>query len=210
MLWPSETEFPLNTHSRTKPVFALSTYSRFFSQQLGFWTVYRHGTTASIPQMGESSLAGGAHPALPDYPGYSLVGLNQKGASGLEGLKTLSPMKTPRTAAAPTDCRELPWLLPDLGFRKVAADFSGGNPFQRWRGVVDRQSRSDGSGSQPAFRGDQPLRRRIPGGGGHACQFAAHFGDQRLLAIHRENISSSLNFKPDSLASAHLSARVSL
>ncbi len=52
-------------------------------------------------------------------------GIEQKGVSGSEGLKTLSPMKTPRTAAAPTDCRELPWLLPDFGSRKVAADFSG-------------------------------------------------------------------------------------
>ena len=38
-------------------------------------------------------------------------------------------MKTPRTAAATTDCRELPWLLPDLGSRKVAANFFRGEPF---------------------------------------------------------------------------------
>ena len=42
------------------------------------------------------------------YPGYFIVGLNKEAVSGSEGMKTLSPMKTPLTAAATTDCRELP------------------------------------------------------------------------------------------------------
>ncbi len=78
-----------------------------------------------------------------NQPGYFLVGLNQKGVSGSEGLKTLSPMKTPRTAAAPTDCRELPWLLPDLGSRKVAADFSGGTLSSAGGVLLWRQADAD-------------------------------------------------------------------
>ena len=38
----------------------------------------------------------------------------------------LSPMKTPSTAASPTDCNHQPLLFPDLGPRQVVADFSGG------------------------------------------------------------------------------------
>ena len=35
-------------------------------------------------------------------------------------------MQTPSTSACPTDCRSNPLLFPDLGPRKVVADFSGG------------------------------------------------------------------------------------
>ncbi len=35
-------------------------------------------------------------------------------------------MKTHRTAASPTDCKDQPLLFQDLGARQVVADFSGG------------------------------------------------------------------------------------
>lgn len=54
------------------------------------------------------------------------MGLNKAAAKASEGLKTLSPMETPRTAASPTDCKSPPLWFPDLGARKVVADFSGG------------------------------------------------------------------------------------
>jgi hypothetical protein len=54
------------------------------------------------------------------------VGLNKEAAKASEGLKSLSPMKTPNTASSATDCKEQPLLFQDLGSRRVVADFSGG------------------------------------------------------------------------------------
>src|SRR5208282_862911 len=60
------------------------------------------------------------------YPGYFTNELNKEAARASEGLKSLSPMKTPLTASSSTDCKEQPLLFQDLGWRKVVADFSGG------------------------------------------------------------------------------------
>ena len=54
------------------------------------------------------------------------MALNKAAAIGSEGLILLSPMKTPLTAASPTDCNDQPLLFQDLGVRQVVADFSGG------------------------------------------------------------------------------------
>jgi hypothetical protein len=52
--------------------------------------------------------------------------LNKEAANGSKGMKSLSPMKTPRTASSATDCNAQPLLFQDLGSRQVVADFTGG------------------------------------------------------------------------------------
>jgi hypothetical protein len=52
--------------------------------------------------------------------------LNKEAVAALKGLKSLSPMKTPRTASSTTGCKGQPLLFQDLGSRQVVADFTGG------------------------------------------------------------------------------------
>ena len=73
-------------------------------------------------------------------------------------MTSLSPMKTPLTAASATDCNGQPLLFQDLGSRQVVADFSGGT------------LSSDGG---------VLLLRQVDAGLGVTAALAQCFGDQR-------------------------------